>query len=261
LLNSKGAKMNIETVRNQFKAIKLNTAASELEQVLSKHKKAVSFTWISDLLEREIDARKEKALMARMKKAHFPEITSLEAFDFSFNPTIDENKIRELATLNFIPNNQICLLLGQPGTGKTHIALALGVLAANKGFRVYCTNLKKLAMDILQAKLKNNLDSLFKKILSAKLWILDDWGVTTMSREIAEEVFDLLDRRKYSSAMILTSNRDIDEWPQVFQDPVLANATIDRIFDRADISIFKGKSYRLKGKIIMKNIDLNSKKK
>ncbi len=82
-----------------------------------------------------------------------------------------------------------------------------------------------------------------------------------MSREIAEEVFDLLDRRKYSSAMILTSNRDIDEWPQVFQDPVLANATIDRIFDRADISIFKGKSYRLKGKIIMKNIDLNSKKK
>lgn len=253
--------MNIETIRNQLKTIKLYTAALELEQVLSKHKKAVSLAWISDLLEREIDARKEKSLIARIKKAHFPEVTTLESFDFSFNPDIDEDKIRELATLNFIANNQICLFLGQPGTGKTHIALALGVLAANKGFRVFCTNLKKLAKDLLQAKLKNNLDSLFKKILSAKLWILDDWGVMTMSRETAEEVFDLLDRRKYSSAMILTSNRDIDEWPQVFPDPVLANATIDRIFDRADISIFKGKSYRLKGKIFIKNVDLNSKKK
>lgn len=245
--------MNIATVINQLKTIKLNTAALELEQVISKHKKAVSLVWVSDLLEREIDARKEKVLMARIKKANFPEITTLEAFDFSFNPEIDENKIRELATLNFIPHNQICLFLGQPGTGKTHIAMAIGVLAANKGFRVYCTNLKKLAKDILQAKLKNNLDSLFKKALSAKLWLLDDWGVTTMSREIAEEVFDLLDRRKHSSAMILTSNRDIDEWPQVFPDPVLANATIDRIFDRADISVFKGRSYRVKGKINIEN--------
>lgn len=247
--------MNIETVRNQLKTIKLDTAASELDQVLVKHKNAVSLSWISDLLEREIDARREKALMSRIKRANFPEITTLETFDWSFNLDINENKFRELATLNFIENNQICLFLGQPGTGKTHLALAIGVLAANKGYRVYCSSLKRLAKDILHAKLKNNLDALFKKILSANLWIFDDWGVTTMTREIAEEVFDLLDRRKYSSAMILTSNRDIDEWPQVFPDPVLANATIDRIFDRADISIFKGESYRLKGKIEVKNID------
>jgi DNA replication protein DnaC len=161
-----------------------------------------------------------------------------------------------LAQLNFIKENQISLFIGQPGTGKTHIALAIGILAATRGYRVYCTNLKRLNSDILQAKLKNNLNLLFKKILSSKLWIFDDWGVTTMSREISEEVFDLLDRRKYSSAMILTSNRSIEEWPQVFPDPVLANATIDRIFDRAEVLIFKGKSYRLKGKIQLKNIDL-----
>lgn len=253
--------MNVETVRNQFRTLKLHTAASEMEEVLTEHKKAVSLTWISDLLEREIDARREKALMRRIKRANFPEITTLEGFDWSFNPDINEGQIRELATLNFIQNNQICLFLGQPGTGKTHLALAIGVLAANKGYRVYSNSLKRLAMDILQAKLKNNLDTLFKKILSARLWIFDDWGVTTMSREVAEEIFDLLDRRKYSSAMILTSNRDIDEWPQVFPDSVLANATIDRIFDRAEISLFKGKSYRLKGKIEVKNLDLNIKEK
>ena len=132
--------------------------------------------------------------------------------------------------------------------------------AANRGYRVYCNCLKRLAEDILRAKAKNNLDALFKKILSARLWIFDDWGVTTMSREVAEEVFDLLDRRKHSSAMIMTSNRDVDEWPQVFPDPVIANATIDRIFDRADISVFKGTSYRLKGKIEIKNVDVKIRK-
>jgi len=252
--------MNTETVRSQLKTLKLHTAASELQEVLAEHKKAVSLSWISDLLEREIDFRRERGLMTRIKKANFPEITTLETFDWSFNPQIDENRIRQMATLNFISNNQICLFLGQPGTGKTHLALAIGVLAANRGYRVYCNCLKRLAEDILRAKAKNNLDALFKKILSARLWIFDDWGVTTMSREVAEEVFDLLDRRKHSSAMIMTSNRDVDEWPQVFPDPVIANATIDRIFDRADISVFKGTSYRLKGKIVIKNVDVKIRK-
>lgn len=253
--------MNIETVRNQLKTLKLHTAAAELQEVLAQHKKAVSLSWLSDLMEREIDSRREKALMTRIKKANFPEITTLETFDWSFNPQIDENRIRQIAALDFIANNQICLFLGQPGTGKTHLALAIGVLAANRGYRVYCNSIKRLAEDVLRAKAKNNLDTLFKKILSARLWLLDDWAVTTMSREVAEELFDLLDRRKHSSAMILTSNRDIDEWPQIFPDPVLANATIDRIFDRADISIFKGKSYRLKGKIEVKNVNLKVRQK
>jgi DNA replication protein DnaC len=253
--------MNTETVRNQLKTLKLHTASAELQEVLAEHKKAVSLSWISDLLEREIDSRREKALMTRIKKANFPEITTLETFDWSFNTQIDENRIRQIAAMDFISNNQICLFLGQPGTGKTHLALAIGVLAANRGYRVYCNSIKRLAEDILRAKAKNNLDALFKKILSARLWIFDDWAVTTMSREVAEELFDLLDRRKHSSAMILTSNRDIDEWPQVFPDPVIANATIDKIFDRADICIFKGISYRLKGRIEIKNVNLKMKQK
>ena len=251
--------MNTEAVRGQLKTLKLHTAAAELQEVLVHHKNAVSLSWISDLLEREIDSRREKALLTRIKKANFPEITTLESFDWSFNPQIDEDRIRQIASLEFIANNQICLFLGQPGTGKTHLALAIGVLAANRGYRVYCNSIKRLAADIVRARTKNYLDTLFKRILSARLWIFDDWAVTTMSREVAEELFDLLDRRKHSSAMILTSNRDIDEWPQIFPDPVLAAATIDRIFDRADVSVFKGTSYRLKGKIEVKNVDIKMK--
>ena len=97
---------------------------------------------------------------------------------------------------------------------------------------------------------------LFKRILSARLWILDDWGVVSMKSEVSEEVFDLLDRRRHSSALILTSNRDVDEWGAVFPDPVLAGAAIDRLFDRANILTFTGESYRLKGKIHLKNLSL-----
>ena len=101
----------------------------------------------------------------------------------------------------------------------------------------------------------------FKKVLSAKLWIIDDWGVVSMGREVAEEVFDLLDRRKHQAAMILTSNRDVSEWGEVFPDPVIANATIDRIFDRAKVVLFKGQSYRLKGRIKNRDREIDNTEK
>lgn len=251
--------MSVETLKNQLKILRLPTALTEIEDVLAKYKKAVNLTWIIDLFEKELDARRENSLRQRLKAAAFPEITSLENFDWNFNPKIDEGKVRDLATLKFMEENQIALMLGKPGTGKTHIAIAIGVDAVRAGHRVFWTSAKRLSSQIMLAKAKNNLDILFKKILSARLWIIDDWGVITMNREIAEEVFDLLDRRKHNSAMILTSNRDINEWGEVFPDPVIANATIDRIFDRAKIAVFEGPSYRLKGRIQNREIDTSMK--
>jgi DNA replication protein DnaC len=241
--------MNPEILKTLFSSLRLPIAAKELESVLASQKKAVSLGWVSELLEREMDARRENSLKHRLKSARFPEITTLEGFDFSFNPDIDEDKIRELATLHFVEQNQIALFLGAPGVGKTHLALAIGVLAVRSGKRVYCTSAKRLAQEIMLGKMRGNLDQLFKRLLSAQLWIIDDWGVVSMNREVAEEMFDLMDRRKHSSAMILTSNRDVSEWAEVFPDQVIANATVDRIFDRARTVLFKGQSYRLKGRI------------
>jgi DNA replication protein DnaC len=241
--------MSIDIVRSLLTELRLPAAARELETVIAKQKKAVSLSWVAELLEREVDSRQEKGLQRRIHQARFPEITALESFDFDFNSNIEEEKIRELATLKFIDQQRIALFLGSPGTGKTHLALAIGVLAVRDKRRVYCTSAKKLGQDILIAKKRGTLDLFFKKILSSHLWIIDDWGVVSMSREVAEEVFDLMDRRKQTTAMILTSNRDISEWGEVFPDPIIANATIDRIFDRAETLIFKGPSYRLKGRI------------
>lgn len=241
--------MNTETIKAQLRELRLKTAVSELEDVLAQQKRTVPLDWLSSLLTREIDARRESAVQYRIRRAEFPEVTSLESFDWDFNPDIDRAAIEQLATLAFVENNEIALFLGKPGTGKTHLALALGVRAVYRGHRVFCTSVKRLSQQIAHARSHNSLDLLFKKVLSSRLWILDDWGVVSMKSEIAEEVFDLLDRRRHSSALILTSNRDVEEWGSVFPDPVLAGAAIDRLFDHANIVTFVGKSYRLKPKI------------
>ena len=248
--------MNIEAVRKQLKVLKLSTAAHEMEEVLRRHQEAASLEWVSDLLEREIDARAERALQRRIERADFPEVKTLEAFDWKFNATIDRAKIEALAKLEFVRDNRIGLFLGEAGLGKTHLALAIGILAAKENYRIFCASTKKLIQLIDLAKQRNELDGLFKRMLSSKLWIMDDWGVVSMKREIAEEVFDLFDRRQYSSAMLLTSNRDVEEWGEMFPDSVLANATIDRIFDRAEIVVFKGESYRLKGRIVLPSLSI-----
>lgn len=253
--------MNTETIKSQLRELRMKNAAAELEEVLAAQKKTVALDWLAALLSRELDARRERSVQSRIIRAEFPEVTSLEAFDWDFNPKIDRAAIEQLATLEFIERNEIALFLGKPGTGKTHLALALGVRAVYHGHRVFCSSVKRLSQQIASARARNALDGLFKKILSARLWILDDWGVVSMKSEIAEEVFDLLDRRRHSSALILTSNRDVDEWGSVFPDPVLAGAAIDRLFDHATPVIFIGNSYRLKGKILPKEATQNPQNK
>lgn len=246
--------MTIDTIRDQFKLLRLPQAALEIETVLQK-RKTKDIQWLAELLAIELDTRKDNATERRIVRAGFPERRSLEQFNWEFNRKLPREKVEELAELKFIDQNEIALFLGSPGTGKTHLAIAIGMKAAQAGHTVFCTSVKRLATKIRKAQERNALDVLFKQILTTKLWILDDWGVVSMPRDVSEEIFDLFDRRKHNSAMILTSNRDVDEWPQVFSDPILAGAAIDRMFEDANICIFEGVSHRMKGRINCAEID------
>ncbi|MBF0441265.1 MAG: ATP-binding protein [Oligoflexales bacterium] len=247
--------MSVEIVSEQLRQLKMHQAALDLPDSLAKIKKAVSLDWLIEVLQNEIDSRKAKRLESRIKQACFPERTSLEEFDWDFNPDIDRIRIESIASLNFIREKRIVLFLGKTGTGKTHLALAIGLRAIAQEYKVFCSSMKRLAEKIEISKRMGRLDLLFKRMLSKDLWILDDWGVVSMTREIAEEVFDLLDRRKNSCSLILTSNRDVPEWGRIFPEPVLASAAIDRLFDHAEIVCFRGKSYRLSGRITMDGLD------
>ena len=247
--------MTIDVIRDQLKQLRMPAASAEIEGLVQKGKRSQDLKWLSELLSTELDARADNAVEKRIKKAEFPERRSFEQFNWDFNKKLPREKIEDLKDLKFIENNEIALFLGSPGTGKSHLAIALGMGAAQAGHSVFCTSVKRLGTKIRKARENNKLDVLFKQILTSKLWILDDWGVVTMPRDVSEEIFDLFDRRKHNSAMILTSNRDVEEWPQVFTDPILASAAIDRMVENAHICIFEGPSHRMKGRITFNDID------
>jgi len=136
--------MSIKSLESLMKELRLKTASEDLRALLKEYKGNVELDWVKDLLQREVDARKEKALQNRIKRAKFPSLKSFEEFDWEFNKSINKSKLEELRGLDFIKENGIALFLGQPGTGKTHLAISIGIRAVYAGHTVYWSSIKRL---------------------------------------------------------------------------------------------------------------------
>ena len=230
--------------------MKMTHLASQLETICEQAaKKDLAYKdFLTAALETEYRGRHLKGVEARLAMARFPWIKTLDQFEFGFQPSIDRKVIRELAGLGFVERAENVILLGPPGVGKTHLAIALGVKAAEAGHRVLFLTLETLLSRLTKARRENRLERQLAQFVYPKCLVLDEMGYLPMSREEASLFFRLLTRRYERASLIITSNKSFVDWGEVFNDQVLATAILDRLLHHATTVNIKGESYRLKEK-------------
>lgn len=198
------------------------------------------------LVQDEIDRRHSRLLDRRYSLSGLPECKDLKSFDWQYNPKLPKHNVLELATLKFIDANEDILAIGPPGTGKSHVAKALALLAVQRGFKVLYREARDLIEDITQARELGELRKLRKHFQSTELLVIDDLFIRKLPAQAGEELADLLMSRYEKSSTIVTSNRVVDDWPKLLGDVVVVTPLLDRLMHHGHLLKFEGKSWRLK---------------
>lgn len=203
-----------------------------------------------DLTNAEITFRDERARRINITVSSFPYHKTLSDFDFSYQPTIHKAKIDDLATLRFMDEKANIIFMGSPGTGKTHLATALGIEAASQRISTYFINFAELMEKFKRASKENRVEQIVKHYLKYSLLIIDEIGYLPVDRDASYGFFQLIAARYEKRSTILTTNQPFSRWGEVFGDPVIANAIIDRLVHHCEVIKINGMSYRIKDKNI-----------
>jgi DNA replication protein DnaC len=238
----------VERIRHNLVGLRMPRALEALEAVIQQLERGQvsAIEAIDTLLAEEIAVREGRRIKAALQMARLATIKTLTGFDFSFQPSLDRNRIMALASLDFVDKREVVHFIGQSGTGKSHLAIALGVEAIRAGRSVYFCPLADIIDSLAKADREGRLRERIRYLCRTQLLIIDEIGYVTLGAAAGNLFFQLVNARYERGAMILTSNRGFAEWGQVFGDPVIATALLDRLLHHAVVVHIEGSSYRMR---------------
>lgn len=239
---------NYNKLINNLEELKLTAIKDNLssyaDMISNKDKSFIEALY--ELTEKEKTFRRQRLMNNSVKTAGFPFLKKIEDYDFSFQPSLNKDEIIDLMSLRFIENNENIIFVGSPGTGKTHLATSIGIEAALHRYGVHFYTCQRIINDLKQAEEENRLEKKFKQFAGYRLLIIDEIGYLNMDTKSANLFFQLISRRYERKSTILTTNKILSKWSDIFTDPIITNAILDRLLHHSHVINIVGPSYRTK---------------
>ena len=241
----------LHQLEGPLKQLRLSGMLDSLE---GRCRQAVDGEWsylefLERLLQDEVERRAQKQLALRLRRANLASNKTLDTFDFKADPALNRQHVLQLASCDFIRDHANLLICGKSGTGKTHLAQAFAHEACRQNLNVLFVNTQKMLQHLAAGRAEGVLDRRLAIYRRPDLLILDDFGLKPIQPPGPEDLYDVINERYERSSILLTSNRAPNEWPDLFLDPLLASAGLDRLLDRAEVVVIRGASYRAQGRV------------